>query len=182
MSICHNRDPVTSHPNHRLRLKLPNGAEFEAEGSPEFLISERELFLRGAPAKTGPGAPSAAEEQEPGRPQIAWEIITEIRGRNIQLRAKLQREKSEKDACLVLLAASEKLLRQAKPTATQLAKWLRNSGYPIGRMDRTLQNAVTQGEILSSGSRRARRYELTAPGRLKAYINAEQLTANVTGP
>ena len=163
-------------PNHRLRLKLPNGAEFEAEGSPEFLISERELFLGGT-------QPAAGSKAEPGaaEPQIAWESIIEIRGRNIQLRAKLRRERSEKDACLVLFAASEKLLRQPKPTATQLAKWLRNSGYPIGRMDRTLQNAVTQGEILSSGSRRARRYELTASGRLKAFINADQLTTAIAG-
>ena len=165
---------------HRIRLKLPNGAEMEAEGSAEFVYRERQEFLsalRSAPVDgAGAGIPAV-----PGAPQIAWEAITELRGKNIQLRAKLRGDKTEKDACLVLLACSQKLLSQPKPTATQLAKWLRSSGYPILRMDRALQTAVTQGEILSSGSRRARRYELTAPGRLKAYILANQLTATITG-
>ena len=61
----------------------------------------------------------------------------------------------------------------------KLAKWLRISGYPVQRMDRALQEAIAQGEILSSGSRRARRYELTGPGRIKAYLLAHQLTTIV---
>lgn len=170
---------MSNGPAHRIRLKLPGGAELEAEGSPEFVERERKEFLQGwrqAPAM-GPEDP-----QTPlGQPHISWEAVTEIRGRNIQLRAKLGGGRSEKDACLVLLAASHKLLNLPKPTATQLAKWLRSSGYPILRMDRALQDGVTQGELLSSGSRRARRYELTAPGRLKAYILANQLTAAITG-
>ncbi|MBI3551464.1 MAG: hypothetical protein HY077_03015 [Elusimicrobia bacterium] len=165
---------------HRIRLKLPGGAEFEAEGSPEFVHRERQDFLKniqGSLEAAAQDAPSAGH----GGPQIAWDSITEVKGRNIQLRGKLAGGKSEKDACLVLLAASQKLLGQPKPTATQLAKWLRVSGYPILRMDRALHDAVSQGEILSSGSRRARRYELTAPGRLKAFILANQLTGTITG-
>jgi hypothetical protein len=77
--------------------------------------------------------------------------------------------------------ASERLLSQPKPTATMLAKWLRTSGYPVGRMDRTLQDAISQGELLSSGSRRSRRYELTATGKIKALLLSEQLTAVVLG-
>jgi len=168
---------------HRVRLKLPGGAEFEAEGTPEFVHRERKEFLNsfntGGFEAAAQG--SAASGSPPGAPHIAWDAIIELRGRNIQLRAKLSGGKSEKDACLVLLAASHKLLSLPKPTATQLAKWLRGSGYPVLRMDRALQDAVAQGEILSSGSRRARRYELTAPGRLKAYILANQLSAVITG-
>ncbi len=170
-------------PQHRIRLKLPGGAEFEAEGSPEFVHNERLEFLSGlqeAPLAAQRAASSAATPA-PGAPNIAWDAITELKGRHIHLRAKLPNGKTEKDACLVLMAASHKLLNQPKPTATQLAKWLRSSGYPILRMDRALQHAVTHGDILSSGSRRARRYELTAPGRLKAYILADQLTALING-
>jgi hypothetical protein len=170
---------------HRIRLKFPGGAEFEAEGTPDFVHRERQDFLRtlqgssqdAALTETGAGAATGL----PGAPRLAWDAITELKGKNITLRAKLPGGKSEKDACLVLMAASHKLLSQPKPTATQLAKWLRRSGYPVLRMDRALQDAVTQGEILSSGSRRARRYELTAPGRLKAFLLAEQLTTVITG-
>lgn len=165
---------------HRIRLRLPDGTELEAEGSPEFVRQESRELLEGL-RKSPPKTPSADAPEVFGQPNIAWDSITETHGRNIQLRAKLAAAKSEKDACLVLLAASQKILNQPKPTATQLAKWLRSSGYPIIRMDRALQDGVTQGEILSSGSRRARRYELTAPGRLKAFILANQLTATITG-
>jgi hypothetical protein len=170
-------------PPHRIRLKLPGGAEFEAEGTAEFVHNERLEFLSSL-QRTMPEPPSAAQSMPlgpAGAPQISWEGITEFKGRHIHLRAKLPAGKTEKDACLVLMAASHKLLNQPKPTATQLAKWLRNSGYPVARMDRALQDAVTQGDILSSGSRRARRYELTNPGRLKAFILADQLTTFITG-
>jgi hypothetical protein len=166
-------------PPHRIRLKLPGGAEFEAEGAPEFVHQESRAFLRSLQ-----GASEAGESPQhplgPG-PHIAWEGITELKGRALQLRCRLPAGKTEREACLVLLAASQRLLSQPKPTAAQLAKWLRRSGYPVSRMDRALQDAVTQGEILSSGSRRARRYELTAPGRLKGLLLAEQLTALVAG-
>ena len=170
---------------HRLRLRLPGGAEFEAEGSPEFVHRERldftNAFHRSQDLPQDTATLATAGETPAGAFNIAWEAITEFRGRQIHLRAKLPGGKSEKDACLVLLAASHKLLSQPKPTAAQLAKWLRSSGYPILRMDRALQDGVARGEILSSGSRRARRYELTGPGRVKAILLAEQLTALITG-
>ncbi len=168
---------------HRIRLRLPGGAESEAEGSPEFVHQERIEFIGslqpGNPDSTplpGTNSPYAY-----GPPNIDWDAITELKGHNLQLRAKLPGDKSQKDACLVLMAASHKLLSQPKPTATALAKWLRGSGYPISRMDRALQDSISQGEILSSGSRRGRRYELTAPGRLRAFILANQLTERITG-
>ena len=30
---------------HKLRIKLPTGAELDAEGSPEFIASERKEFM-----------------------------------------------------------------------------------------------------------------------------------------
>lgn len=165
---------------YRLRLKLPNGAELEAEGDAAFVQRERSEFIIGAVPIAAPaqGGPRRGEAR---LPEIHWNQVTESRGRRIQLRGKLRGDKTEKDACLVLLAASEKLINEPRPTAAMLAKWLRASGYPVGRMDRALQAAIERGEILSSGSRRARRYELTGPGRLKAHLMAEELTAAISG-
>ena len=162
---------------HRVRLKLPNGAELEAEGDAEFVRQERaDFILRQTPVAT-PGV------QEPGRePRVDWDAVVEARGGGLTLRGKIPGgDKGGKDACLTLIMASERLLSQPKPTATMLAKWLRTSGYPVGRMDRTLQDAISQGELLSSGSRRSRRYELTATGKIKALLLSEQLTAVVLG-
>ena len=163
---------------HRVHLKLPNGAELEVEGDAEFVRREREEFLLRQTPLAASGGPA-----EPGRePRADWNAVVEAKGGGLLLRGKIPGgDKGGRDASLVLLLASEKLLNQPKPTAAMLAKWLRASGYPIGRMDRTLQDAMTQGELLSSGSRRSRRYELTAPGKIKALLLAERLTAVVLG-
>jgi hypothetical protein len=160
----------------KLRLKLPSGAEFEATGDPEFIRSERAAFIDlpnqlGLPTNTPAGGP----------PRLAdWAAIVESQGSNLQLKAKLKSDKNQKDACLVLLAAAQKLINQPRPTAAQLARWLRASGDPVQRMDRALAEALGRGEMLASGSRRARRYQLTGPGLLKASLLAEQLAATVS--
>ncbi len=162
---------------HRVRLKLPNGAELEAEGDAEFVRAERaEFVLRQTPVEAAPGTGPQRE------PRVDWNAVVEARSGGLTLRGKIPGgDKGGKDACLVLLMASERLLSLPKPTATSLAKWLRASGYPVGRMDRVLLDAVNQGELLSSGSRRARRYELTAAGKIKALLLAETLTHAVLG-
>lgn len=158
---------------HRLRIRLPSGAELEAEGTPEFIASERREFA----ALQAPRALSGAPESGPGAIEPAWDELIELGGPNIQLRAKLGGGGTERDACLVLIAASRSLLRTPKPTAAQLARWLRASGYPVGRVDRAIQPALAKGDILASGSRRARRYELSGPGLAKAFRLAQQLHA-----
>ena len=87
-------------------------------------------------------------------------------------------------AAIVVLVTATALRAQAQSTqaapgtlAFEVVS-IKPAPQPTGE---ALQAAVTQGHILSSGSRRARRYELTAPGRLKAYLLANQLTAAITG-
>lgn len=170
----------------RLRLRWPSGAEFEAEGPPDFIAQHSGQFTASLPQATaaspapGPERPRLLGPGVPAEPALAWDEICDYKGNILQLRAKLAAGKTERDACLVLLACARHRLQEPKPAATQLAKWLRRSGYPVGRMDRALQDAVAQGEILASGSRRSRRYELTAPGKLKALLLAEELSRAVT--
>lgn len=163
----------------RLKLRLADGAELEAEGSADFVERQRDAFLGPAPQTRSPEKAPRSPVAAGAEPRIAWDAVAEIRGKDLTLRAKLTAPNSEREACLVLLAASHRLLGAPKPTATQLAKWLRASGYPVRRMDRALQAAVDGGQLLSSGSRRARRYELTAAGRLKALLLAERLTETI---
>jgi hypothetical protein len=165
---------------HRVRLKLPNGAELEVEGDAEFVRREREEFvLRQTAAATADGRPESPPDHEP---RVDWRAVVTAKSGGMVLRSKIpEGDKSGRDACLVLLIASERLLSQPQPTSAMLAKWLRASGYPVGRMDRTLQDAISQGELLSSGSRRSRRYELTASGKIKALLLAERMTAVIQG-
>jgi hypothetical protein len=196
--ICGIIKPVSQTPAaHRLRLKLPSGAEFEAEGSPEFVSLERKEFLgtnpreirqQPKPAAQAPETPPAPQPaastgQATARPlEPNWNELIEIHGPNIQLRAKLKGGGTEKEACLVLLAASQRVLRLPKPTAAQLARWMRLSGYPIQRVDRVIQDTLENGDILASGSRRGRRYELSSPGLAKAFNIALHLGATVRAP
>lgn len=159
---------------HRLRIQLPSGASFEAEGSPGFIAAERQEFIA---LQAGRRGVSAAAEAGPDAGEPAWETLLETGGQKLALRAKLRGERGERDATLILLAAARSLLRERKPTAAQIARWLRASGYPVSRVDRAIQGAIDQGEILASGSRRARRYELSGPGLAKAFRLGRQHAA-----
>lgn len=166
---------------HRIRLKLPTGAELEAEGDAEFVRHERaEFMLLNTPA----GPQNSASFGPQKEPRIDWGQAVELRPRGgLALRAKLPGDASSGiEASLVLVMASELLLRQPRPTAATLAKWLRISGYPVGRIDRLIRPAIERGELLSSGSRRSRRYELSATGKLRALLLAETLSAAISGP
>lgn len=175
-------DETPAQSRHRIRLRLPSGAEIEAEGSADFVAGERREFM--AAQSGGTGSSSLQLALGPGGAEQAlvdWDAILEARGNTLQLRTKLRGEKTEKDATLLLLAAAQALLRIQKPTSTQMARWLRASGYPIARVDRVIQEGLEKGEILASGSRRARRYELSGPGKVKAILLAANLTEFVKG-
>lgn len=164
----------------RLRLRFPDGSEFEAAGSDEFIHEHLNKFIerRSAPLEIKESRANA--EIQNNEPQILWDEIIESGKKDILLRAKLGRPGDKKEACLILIAASHQLLGNPKPSAIELARWLRKSGYPLLRIDRILQDAATQGEILASGSRRSRRYELSPKGKIKALLLAEKLTAAIT--
>lgn len=162
----------------KLRVRLPNGAELEAEGPPEFIAGERREFVELQASRSA----QRGTEGGGGGLEPLWDDVIEARGHNIQLRAKLGGDGADKDACVVLIAASRSLLRTPKPTAAQLARWLRASGYPVARVDRVLKVALAKGDILASGSRRARRYELSGPGLARAFRLGHQLAALVRPP
>ncbi|MBI4054826.1 MAG: hypothetical protein HY402_01685 [Elusimicrobia bacterium] len=164
----------------RLKLKLPSGAEIELEGPEEFIRQERECFTKNfsasahwASAQRTTG--SEAQKDLPGEDPL-WHKAIQEGGKGIALRGKLPKEYGVSDASLVLLGGSGTILKNNQPTAFQLAKWLRTSGYPVQRIDRILQKTVQKGEILASGSRRGRRYELTLSGKNKALDLARTLS------
>lgn len=166
---------------HRLRLKLPNGAELEAEGDVDFVRAERATFLHqqtGDATTKHTSAPNASSFNK----ELDWnELIHNERG-IITLRGKVPGlAENDPGPVMLLIAASGHVAGNAKPNATQLAKSLRASGYAVARMDRLLADALAQGHVLASGSRRARRYELTSSGKIKAILLAEVLSKTIRG-
>lgn len=165
----------------KLKVKLEGGREFEAEGPRDFLEEQIQKFYSIPPGpkelKNGSSAPPEAETAA----KALWEAVSERKsGTRIALKSKLKQESSEKEAAITLLEAAQTLLNIERPTASHLTKWLRDSGYPVTRIDRILQESIKKGELLASGSRRARRYQLTPQGRRKAVQLAQELAAAIS--
>jgi len=92
--------------NYKLRIKHPSGAEFEAEGPAEFILSEKEGFLsRLIPAEKDPGAPKTQKEPSPGQ---AWNALVETKNGLMTLKHKHPGIKAG-EAALLLMAAERQL-------------------------------------------------------------------------
>jgi hypothetical protein len=167
-----NAERMAEDDKSRLKLRLPSGLEVEAEGRPDFVRVQIQELLRYA-------APPEAKDTRSAPEPEALERILEQTGAELAIRALPPGAADPQEACLVLLLASERRLGLAKPTAAQLAKWLRRSGFSVKRMDRSLSRALRAGQILASGSRRSRRYELSAKGRIQSLLAAERLARSI---
>jgi len=78
------------------------------------------------------------------------------------------------EAALMLLAAHRDLERRSFLTALELMRALKASGVNPSRLDIPLKTAVSKGLINPSGTRRARRYEITSQGLREAARNAAE--------
>lgn len=156
--------------NHKLRLKHPSGAEFEAEGPVDFILAEKEVFLRGLTA-------GAAGRQEQARPaqESAWNTLTETRSGTIFLKEKHPQLKAA-EAALVLLAAAAQLTGARSTSALALSRAIKASGYMPGRLDRLLAKAAKDGLVRASGTKRNRSYRITDKGLERASLEAVKLT------
>ncbi len=159
--------------NYKLRIKHPSGAEFEAEGPLDFIISEKRGFMEelAAPGRGGtPAAGPAAPGLEPG----LWQTITATKAGLLQLRNKSP-EIGPEDAFLVLTAAYHLLENRLETSAITLSKAIKASGYAPERLDRLIARHIREGLITASGSKRSRTYTITRKGLEKAWTAAMKL-------
>lgn len=155
--------------HYKLRIKDPSGAEFEAEGPAEFILNEKESFLKdldrrktgqGSPAHAGPGG----TEPETG----FWDKLVEPKGGLLRLKIKSP-EISAAEAAAILLAADRAVNQKEATSAITLSKALKTSGYEPDRLDRLLSNEIREGRVTASGTKRNRTYRITQKGLEKAY-------------
>ncbi|PIU20246.1 MAG: hypothetical protein COT18_03270 [Elusimicrobia bacterium CG08_land_8_20_14_0_20_59_10] len=155
--------------NHKLRLKHPSGAEFEAEGPVDFILAEKEIFLRGLPA-----APAGRQEQARPAQENAWNELTETRNGIVFLKEKHPQLKAA-EAALLLLAAAAQLTGARNTSALALSSAIKTSGYMPGRLDRLLAKAAKDGLVRASGTKRNRAYRITDRGLERASLEAVKL-------
>lgn len=158
--------------NYKLRIKHPSGAEFEAEGPAEFILSEKESFLdRLTPSEKDPAPPGKQKEPGPGQ---AWNSLIETKNGLIILKYKNPGLKAG-EAALLLMAAERQLKGSPGISAIALSKAVKASGYAPGRLDRLLAKAVREGSITASGTKRNRAYQITDKGLETAWLEARKL-------
>ncbi len=182
----------------KMRFRLPNGEEFEAEGTREFIESQRNYFLtligQQQPDRlqtvTNTHQSSAVSiAEQPSRiidrkltspvlvahtEQYLWELLLKEEDGLLLLRKKYKTTILE--AATLLIAGAQVLLQKETYSALELAKSLRASGIEGGRLDRILNPEIQSGKLLAQGSKRSRTYKLSNEGFAKAFILAEKLT------
>ena len=149
--------------NYKLRLKHPSGAEFEAEGTPEFILKEKTSFLEGITAAPAGAARTTAPGAEASQETAFWARIIDSKGGLLKLRIKTP-EISAVEAVLILIAANRVLSREEDMSAITLSKALKTSGYEPDRLDRLLTKEIRAGRITASGTKRNRTYRLLQKG------------------
>jgi hypothetical protein len=159
--------------NYKLRIKHPSGAEFEAEGPAEFILSEKEGFLNRLIPAPGNRTETAAEGAE-DKENNTWEALSETKNGLLILKNKHQELKAG-DAALLLLAAARQLSQEDSVTAITLSKAVKASGYAPGRIDRLLAKAGREGLLKAAGTKRNRAYQITDKGLERAWLEARKL-------
>ncbi len=159
----------------KLRLKDPSGAEFEAEGTTEFVLAEKTSFLAGL--TRGKAVPERRLTARAGAttPETAfWSRIITDKGDLLKLRFKSP-EIIAVEAVLILMAANRTINQKEDLGAITLSKALKSSGYEPDRLDRLLSKEIRDGRVTASGTKRNRTYQITQKGLEKAYMATRKL-------
>ena len=170
--------------SQKIRFKLPNGEEFEAEGSLEFIESQRNYFLallasqRRAPQAVPNPDPvlppnPKKEPQEPAFKPHLWEDL--LRQEDDLLILRKKHKLTAVQAAFLIITGAKMLLGKDTYNALQLSRSLKLSGFETGRLDRLLKGEVSIGRLEAGGAKRSRAYKLTPQGMAHASVLAAKL-------
>lgn len=189
---------MTEENKSKVRIRFAGGEEFEAEGSQDFIETQKNLFLaligkRPEPNKVGhlqsPFQPNQMPPQEPTqKPDLKfhppstpdlpalriWERLLKEDGDIVVLRQKFKITVQESAA--LILAGMRVLLKRGECSALELSRALKGSRITLeNRLDRLLAGEIQQNRLISQGAKRSRTYKLTDGGFAKAFVLAEKL-------
>jgi|GEM_PF-3988120 len=174
----------------KLRIRMSDGQEFEAVGTPEFINDEKSKFL-------GQMTPNAniqpAIRPFAPLPQTAQPVIpipepskmpyNELGDMWLCLGMEngipYIRQPGDlpmTDAALLIIKAAGKDMAALALTITN---GLRRSGYQPQRLDRMLQDEIKVGRLLADGTKRGRTYKLTELGQARAHMLIQKLSGKL---
>ena len=170
--------------SQKIRFKFPNGEEFEAEGSLEFIESQRNYFFalmekqRRAPqtfqnpAPVLPAIPKNQPKIPVPKPHL-WEDL--LRQEDTLLVLRKKHKLTAVQAAFIILMGAKMLLGRDTYSALELSRSLKLSGFETGRLDRLLKGEVSIGRLEAGGAKRSRSYRLSPQGSAHASVLAEKL-------
>lgn len=187
---------MTTENNLKIRFRLLNGEEFEAEGSQSFIEQQRNYFLNLIGKDNSLSIPQTATLNNPLQQTIApvvripitssqpdaslspvrlWERILREEGNVVVFRKR--HKLSLQESVILILAGARVLLHKQSCSALEISRALKLSGINLnGRLDRMLAGEIQQGHLSSEGVKRSRTYTLTDSGVARAFVLAEKLT------
>lgn len=164
-----------------------NGYELELEGTEQFVTSESERLLGKliAPSRSNSPTEKPSPTTDDSKLPIhdLFDVWRKIAQPHVRLRGlwglryavKNANNGGPWEAALLVLAIHHQLEKRTTLTALELMRALKASGYNPSRLDIHLKLPVAKGWMIPSGSRRARRYEITNPGINEAMRLAYEL-------
>jgi len=164
----------------RIKMKVGEN-ELDAEGSQDFVqaqvtafqamissIAREPLTKQSEPARNG----KENNGVTPSFPHIPIEKIAHLSGRVVSLTAI---PTSVTDAALLIMLGQKDLRNNTSVTGQEIGDGLAQSGREVPRVDRIMEQALTDQFVLKSGIKRGTRYRLTNVGLSKALAIAKEL-------
>jgi len=173
-----------------VRFKTKIGEhEFDLEGPPEFVreqfVAWQELVklsvaspvLQKQSVATDTAPESQQAPQKADDAELDFYKILRTDGRYISLTV---RPATVHDAVLVMLYGQKMIRDNDAVTGAELLSGLATTGgYGTPRLDRILDKLAEDGDVMSFGERRGKKYRLTNTGSAKARAVAKELIATV---
>jgi hypothetical protein len=165
---------------YRLKIKIGEH-EFEAEGPAEVVQAQFVAFkemINSVPAPAQPTTGRPAEEKTvPNQtPHLPLERILKAEGRVVSLTAKCE---TVDEAVLLILLGQKEMRSNQEVTGSEIMDGLTQSGYRLNRVDHLLNKLETDGNTITMGIHRGRRYRLSNTGLTRAVAVAKEVIATV---
>ena len=169
---------------YRLKIKIGDN-EFEAEGSESTVKAQFEAFrdlVLNAPVNVQPppkpanNNPQVLDTNSNNTTDEHLERIMNVDKRVVSLTIK----PSGVDEAILLLLYGQKVLRDnSSVTGAEIIEGLETTGLRVARIDRNMEKAGEEGDVIVIGQRRSKRYRLTNQGITKARDISNKHIANV---
>jgi hypothetical protein len=171
----------------KIKVKI-GGSEFEAEGPIEIVRAQFDAFkemMSLAGAKIEPSNQSNSQIDAPiavhraSKDHVPLEHLLHVSGRVVSLTAI---PASTMDAALLVMLGHKDMRNNLAVTGQEIGDGLAQSGRPVSRVDRVMEEAISENFVLKSGLKRGTRYRLTNQGLTKALSIAMEILETLPKP